>query len=144
MPFDNAAIEARRCKLVQAFVPVLALLAGAISLSILILWVVTSATQQREWSYLFLMKSDTALCFLALSIGLYGVSRKTRAFDIIGGSCAFLVIAFTTAMLTQRFAPIDLGIDQWIGADHSTDELPGRTSVGLAMGLLLPKGTGCN
>lgn len=51
-PFDNAAIEARRCKLVQAFVPVLALLAGAISLSILILWVVTSATQQREWSYL--------------------------------------------------------------------------------------------
>jgi two-component system CheB/CheR fusion protein len=137
MPFDNAAIEARRSQIVQAFVPVLAILTSVISLSMLILWFAASAAQQRRWPYVFLMKSDTALSFLALSIGLLGVSRKDRAFNIVGGACAFLVIAFTAAMLVQHFTPIDLGIDQWIVADHSTDHWPGRTSVGMALGLLL-------
>jgi PAS domain-containing protein len=79
----------------------------------LILWLAASAAQERQWPYLFLMKSDTALCLLILAIGLFGIWAKGRAFNFVGAACACLVIAFAAAALTQYSLSIDLRIDQW-------------------------------
>ena len=136
-PRDNTVIEVKRSKVVLASVPVLALLTAIVSISILILWLTTSAAQQRQWRYLFLMKSDTALCFVILALGLFGLWTKRYAFRLMAAACACLVITFAAAVLTQYFVPISLGIDQWIVADHSVDRWPGRTSVGMAISLVM-------
>jgi PAS domain S-box-containing protein len=134
---DNPAIEMKRSHVVRASVPVLALLTAVISLSILILWLTTSPAAQRQWSYLFLMKSDTALCFMILAIALLNLWAKGQVFNVVGAACACLVIAFAAAVLTQYSFSIDLRVDQWLVADHSTDRWPGRTSVGMALSLLM-------
>jgi PAS domain S-box-containing protein len=136
-PLDNTEIEMKRPKVVLASVPALALLAALISTSMLILWLTAGPAQQRQWAYFFLMKSDTALCLLILAIGLYGLWAKGRVFNLMGAACACLVIGFSIAMLTQYFLSIDLRIDQWLVADQSTDRWPGRTSLGMAISLLM-------
>jgi len=134
---DKLPIEMKRSQVVLACVPLLALLTSVISLSMLILWVTTSAEQQRQWPYLFLMKSDTALCLLILATALFSLWAKGRVFNLVGAACACLVIAFAAAALTQYSLSNDLGIDQWLVADHSTDRWPGRTSLGMAISLLM-------
>jgi PAS domain S-box-containing protein len=134
---DKLPIEMKRSQVVLASVPLLALLTSVISLSMLILWVTTSAEQQRQWPYLFLMKSDTALCLFILATGLFSLWVKGRVFNLVGAACACLVIAFAAAVLTQYSLSNDLGIDQWLVADHSTDRWPGRTSLGMAISLLM-------
>jgi PAS domain S-box-containing protein len=136
-PFGNTSIEMKRSKVVLASVPVLALLTAAIAIPMLMLWLTASAAQQRQWPYLFLMKSDTALSLLILAIGLFGLWAKSRAFNLMAAACACLVIAFAAAVLTQYFLSIDLGVDQWMAVDHSVDRWPGRTSVGMAISLLM-------
>jgi two-component system CheB/CheR fusion protein len=136
-PLDTTGIEMKRSKVVVASVPALALLTIAIALSMLILWLTTGAATQRQWPYLFLMKSGTALCLLILAIGLFGLWAKGRTINLMGAACACLVIAFAAAVLAQYSLSIDLGIDQWLVADHSTDRWPGRTSVGMAISLLM-------
>ena len=136
-PLDTTGIEMKRSEAVLASVPVLALLTAAICAFVLIIWLTTSAAQQRQWSYFFLMKSDTALALLILAIGLLGLWTKRYAFNLMGAACACLVIAFAIAALTQYSLSIDLRIDQWLVADHSTDRWPGRTSVGMAISLLM-------
>jgi PAS domain S-box-containing protein len=134
---DNPGVEMKRSKVVRATVPVLAFLAAVICISMLVLWLTTNAEQQRQWSHLFLMKGDTALGLLVLAIGLFGLWNKSYAYNMMAVTCALLVIAFAAAVLTQYFVSIDLGIDQWLVADHSVDRWPGRTSVGMAMSLLM-------
>ena len=136
-PLDSTGIEMKRSKAVLASVPVLALLTAAICTFVLIIWLTTSAAQQRQWSYFFLMKSDTALALLILAIGLFGLWTKRYAFNLMGAACACLVIAFAAAALAQYSLSIDLRIDQWLVVDHSTDRWPGRTSVGMAISLLM-------
>jgi PAS domain S-box-containing protein len=136
-PLDITGIEVKRSKVVLASVPVLALLTAVISILVLIIWLTTSPAQQRQWPYFFLMKSDTALAFLILAMGLFGLWTKRYAFNLMGAACACLVVAFAAAVLTQYFVPIDLEIDQWLVADHSVDRWPGRTSVGMAISLLM-------
>jgi two-component system CheB/CheR fusion protein len=136
-PLDETRIEMKRSEVVLASVPVFALLTAVISVSMLILWLTTSAAQQHQWLYLFLMKSNTALCFLILAIGLFGLRAQGRALNLVGALCACLVIAFAIAALAQYSLSIDLRIDQWLVADHSTDRWPGRTSVGMAISLLM-------
>jgi len=136
-PLDNAGIEMKRSKVVLASVPLLALLTAVVSVSMLILWLTMSAAHQRQWPYLFLMKSDSALCLLILAIGLFGLWAKGQVFNFMGAACACLVIAFAIVVLTQYSLSIDLRIDQWLVADHSTDRWPGRTSVGMAISLLM-------
>jgi len=136
-PLDNPGIEMRRSKVVLASVPVLALLTALISISMLILWLMSSAAQQRQWPYFFLMKSDTALCLLVLAIALFGLWAKSDAFKLLGAACACLVVAFAAVMLAQYFLSIDLRIDEWLVTDHSTDRWPGRTSVGMATSLVM-------
>jgi hypothetical protein len=80
---DNTGIESKRSKVVLASVPVLALLTAAISVSMLILWSATSAGHQRQWPYLFLMKSDTALCLLILAIGLFSHWARGYIFNLM-------------------------------------------------------------
>ena len=134
---DNAAIEARRSRVVRACIPVLALLTALISLAMLILWLMATGAQQRQWPYFFLMKSGTAAALLILALGLFCLWKNGRAWRIAGAVCACSTVGFALAALTQYIAPIDLGIDQWIVADHSVDQWPGRTSIGMATGLLL-------
>ena len=136
-PLDTTGIEMKRSKVVDASVPALALLTTAIALTMLILWLATGAATQRQWPYLFLMKSGTALCLLILAMSLFGLWAKGRAFNLMAAACACLVIAFAAAVLTQYSLAIDLRIDQWLVADHSTDRWPGRTSVGMAISLLM-------
>jgi PAS domain S-box-containing protein len=136
-PLDKTGIEMQRSKVMLVYVPALASLAAVICISMLILWLTTSATTQRQWPYLFLMKADTALCLLILAIGLFGLWATGRVFNIIGAACACLVIAFAAAVLTQYSLSTDLRIDQWLVADHSTDRWPGRISMGMAISLLM-------
>jgi PAS domain S-box-containing protein len=137
IPLDNTSIEARRSKVLLATAPILALLTAVISVSMLVVWLTSSAAQQGRWPYLFLMKSDTALCLLVLAIGLLGLHSKGNAAKWMAAACAGLVIAFAAAVLTQYSLSIDLRIDQWLVADHSTDRWPGRTSVGMAVSLVM-------
>jgi PAS domain S-box-containing protein len=127
----------KRSNVVLTSVPVLALLTALISIFVLIIWLTSSAAQQHQWPYFFLMKSDTALALLILAIGLFGLWTKGYAFNIMAAVCACVVIVFAAVVLAQYFVPIDLGIDQWIVADHSIDRWPGRTSVGMAISLLM-------
>src|SRR5580698_9439677 len=98
---DTTAIEIRRSQFALASVPVLALLTVAICVSMLILWLTTGVATQRQWPYLFLMKTDTALCLLILAMGLLGLWAKGPVFNLMGAACACLVIAFAAAMLAQ-------------------------------------------
>src|SRR3984885_14703663 len=128
-PLDTTGIEMKRSKVGDVSVPALALLTTAIALSMLILWLATGAATQRQWPYLFLMKSGTALCLLMLAMSLFGLWAKGRAFNLMAAACACFANTFAAAVLTQYSHAIDLRIYQLLVADNSTDRWPGRTSV---------------
>lgn len=130
-------LDAKRAKIALRTVPILALITALISLSMLIAWATMSAAQQRQWPYLFLMKTDTAAALLLLSIGLLSLWSKRRASRSVGAVCACIVITLAMAILAQYLVPTNLGIDQWLAADYTVDRWPGRTSVGMAISLLM-------
>jgi len=130
-------LETRRAKIARASVPILALLTALIALSMLILWLTATPVRQHQWPHVFLMKSNTALSLLVLALCLFALWTERPVFKIAAAVCACLVIVFVAAVLTEYVVPIDFGIDQWIATDHTVDRWPGRTSVGMAVALLM-------
>jgi PAS domain S-box-containing protein len=89
------------------------------------------------------MKVNTAVCFLSLGLALLLAATGHRPLVLLARVPAFLTVGLAGLVLAQHLTGADLGIDQWVLADRTTEGQfqPGRMAFNTAICLLLT-GTG--